>query len=77
MTHIRHYKVGRGGPMIERRTFGSRGPGFQTTFAVSKLGQLRSPHFACVSGGDSKSRWSLLSGTYARGAKYTTQGNGK
>ena len=28
--------------------FWSKGPGFKTTSAVSKLGQLRLPHFACV-----------------------------
>ena len=28
--------------------FRSNGPGFKTTSAVSKLGQVRLPHFACV-----------------------------
>ena len=37
--------------------------------AVSKLGQFRSPHFACALGRDSKSHWSLLPGVYAKGSK--------
>ena len=28
--------------------FRSKGPGFDTPYAVSKLGQFRLPHFACV-----------------------------
>ena len=32
--------------MVERR---SKGPGFETTSAVSKLGQFCSPYFACLS----------------------------
>ena len=35
-------------PVVESQTFRSKGPGFKTTSAVSKLGQLRLPHFACV-----------------------------
>ena len=37
--------------------------------AISKLRQLRSPHICLSFGRDTKSRWSLLSGVYARGSK--------
>ena len=54
-----------------------KGPGFETTSAVSKLGQLRSPQFAVSFGRVSKSRWSILPGVYARGSKRSHTGNWK
>ena len=50
---------------------------FKTTSAVSKLGQLRSPHFACLSEetGEEVGPFYLVS--MPGEVKYSTQGNGK
>ena len=55
----------------------SRGRWFDSISAVSKLGQFRSPHFACVFRKNSKSRWSLLFGVYARESKISQAGKWK
>ena len=52
--------------------FRSKGLGFKTTSAISKLGQLRSPHFACVKAVGSFNLVSMLGVV-----KDPTQGNGK
>ena len=36
-------------PVVEHQTIQLKGLGFKTTSAVSKLGQLRLPHFASLS----------------------------
>ena len=52
---VEHHTFGRGDrgsepPVLERRTFQLKGPRFKTTSAISRLGQLRLPHFAFVFG---------------------------
>ena len=41
---------------------------------LRNLGKFVSPTLPVSFGGDTKSRWSLLSGVYARGSKNPTQG---
>ena len=57
--------------------FRLKGPGFETTSAISKLGQFRSPTLTVSFGRDSKSCWSLLSGVCARGSKISHAGKWK
>ena len=40
--------VGRGGRVVEHRAFGRGDQGSKPPAALLKLGQYRSPHFACV-----------------------------
>ena len=60
--------VGGGGCAVERRTV-YRGDG-----GSIPIRQFRSPHICLSFGRDTKSRWSFLSGVYARGSKNPTQG---
>ena len=79
-------------PVAERRTFRSRGPGFKTTcgrasdFSVEgtgvqnhllpfqNLGKFVHPTLLVSFGRDTKSRWFLLPGVYARGSKRSNTG---
>ena len=79
---VEHRTFGRGGwgskpPVVERQTFRSKGPGFKIISAVSKLGPLRLPHFACVFRKRQESCWSLLYGAYARGSNRRHTGKWK
>ena len=68
--------VGSGGRAVERRTVNRGDGGSIPPTAVSKLRQFRSPHIClCLSEEiDIKSRWSLLTGVYARGSKISHTG---
>ena len=59
--------------MVERRTVDQEGGGSIPPTAVSKLRQFHYPTYACLSE-DTKSRWYLLSGVYARGSKRSHTG---
>ena len=61
--------------MVERRTVNRGDGGSIPPTAVSKLRQFLHPTFClCLSEEDTKSRWSLLSGVYARGSKRSHTG---
>ena len=65
-------RVGSGGRAVERRTVNRGDGGSIPPTAVSKLRQFRSPHIClCFS---EETRWSLLSGVYARGSKRSHRG---
>ena len=66
--------MGSGGRVVERRIVNRGDGGLIPSIAVSKLRQFLSPHLclSVSSGRDTKSRWSLLSGVYARGSKNPT-----
>ena len=55
----------------------SKGMWFDSTYAVSKLGQFHSPLFAVSFGRDRKSCWSLLCGIYVKGSKRSKAGKWK
>ena len=58
------------GCAVERRTVNRGDGGSIPPTAISKLRQFRSPHIClCLSEETRNSRWSLLSGVYARGSK--------
>ena len=57
---------------LERATDNRVVAGSNPAEAVWKLWQFPLPHFASV-GRDTNSRWSLLSGVYARGSKISHQ----
>ena len=68
--------VGSYGRAVERGTVNRGDGGSIPPTAVSKLRQFRigfrfffTPHLPVSLGRDTKSRWSLLSGVYARGSK--------
>ena len=62
--------MGSGGRAVERRTVNRGDGGSIPPTAVSKLRQTLPVSF----GRDTKSRWSLLSGVYARGSKKSHTG---
>ena len=67
-------QVGSGGRAVERQTL-NRGDGDSIPpTAVLKFRQFHSPHIEETFGRDTKSRWSLLSGVYARGSKRSHTG---
>ena len=67
--------VGSGGHAVEHRTVNREDRGSIPPTAVSKLRQFCSPHIClCLSEETLKSRWSLLSGVYARGSKRSHTG---
>ena len=69
-------ELGSGGRVVERRTVGRGDGGSIPPTAISKLRQFRSPtHLPVSFGRDTKSRWSLLSGVYARGGKRSHTGS--
>ena len=61
--------------VAEHPTFRLKGPGFKNTSSVSKLGQLRLPHFAVSFGRDSINQ--LVPSIYARGNKRPHTGKWK
>ena len=66
---------GSSGRAVEHRTVNRGDGGSIPPTAVSKLRQYRSPpHLPVSFGRDTKSRWSLLSGVYARGSKRSHTG---
>ena len=65
--------MGSGGHTVERRTVNRGDGGSIPPTDVSKLRQFLHPTFACLSE-ETKSRWSLLSGVYARGSKISHTG---
>ena len=64
--------VGRGGHAVECRTVNRGDGGSIPPAAVSKLSFT--PHLCVFIGRDTKRRWSLLSGVYARGSKRSHTG---
>ena len=66
--------MGSGDGAVERPTVNRGDGGSIPPTAVSKLRQCRSPHICLSFGRDTKSRWSLLSGVYARGSKTSHTG---
>ena len=67
-------RMGSGGRAVERRTVNRGDGGSIPPTAVSKLGNFFTPHLPVSFGRDTKSRWSLLSGVYARGSKRSHTG---
>ena len=64
-----------GGRAVERRTVNRGDGGSVSPNADSKLRQFRSPHIClCLSEEILKSRWSLLTGVYARESKLSHTG---
>ena len=62
-------------PVAERRTFRSKGPGFKNhLLPFQNLGKFVHPTLLVSFGRDTKSRWSLLPGVYARGSKRSHTG---
>ena len=59
----------RGGRVVERRAFGRGDRGSKPPPPFRNLGNFVHPTLPLSFGRDSKSRWSLLSGVYARGRK--------
>ena len=60
--------------VVERRAINPEDMGSSPATGVSKSGQFRSPHFACVFWRYAKSRWFLLSGVCVRGSKISHTG---
>ena len=75
---VRHLVVwchlGSGGRAVVRRSVNRGDGGSIPPTAVSKLTQFRLPHICLWFSEDTKSRWSLLSGVYARGSKRSPTG---
>ena len=68
--HLKPPYMGSGGRAVERQTVNRRDGGPIPPTAVSKFSQTRSPHISpSLSGKDTKSRGSLLSGVYTKGSK--------
>ena len=67
-------RKGSGGRAVERRSVNRGDSGSIPPTAVSKLRQFRSPHICRCLSEETKSRWSLLSGVYARGSKRSHTG---
>ena len=61
--------VGCGGCVVEHWTFGQRDWGLKPLPPFRSLGNFVHLTLPVSFGRDSKSRWSLLSGVYARGSK--------
>ena len=70
----RNEEVGSGGRAVERRTVNRGDGGSIPPTTASKLRQFRLPHICLSFGRDTKSRWFLLSGVYARGSKRSHTG---
>ena len=66
--------MGSGGCLVEHQTVNRGDGGSIPPTAVSKLRQFCSPHIYMSFGRDNKSRWSLLSGVYAKGSKISHTG---
>ena len=66
--------VGSGGHAIERQTVNRGHGGSIPPAVVLKISEFCSPHICLSFGRDTKSRWSLLSGVYARGSKRSHTG---
>ena len=66
--------VGRGGRVVERRTFGRRDRVQNHLLPFQNLGKFVHPTLLVSFGRDTKSRWSLLPGVYARGSKRSHTG---
>ena len=64
--------MGSGGRAVERRTVNQGDGGSIPPTTISKL--TFTPHLPVSFGRDTKSRWSLLSGVYARGSKRSHTG---
>ena len=84
-----HGRVGRGGRVLQRRTFGRGDRGSKPPVAERRtfrskvqnhllpfqnLGKFVHPTLLVSFGRDTKSRWSLLPGVYARGSKRSHTG---
>ena len=71
--HCLYRHVGSGGRAVERRTV-NRGDGGSILPPFRNLGNFFTPHLPVSFGRETKSRWSLLSGVYARGSKKSHTG---
>ena len=65
----KHTSVGSGGHVVDRRT-GSRGD----SGSIPPIAVSFTPHLPVSFRRDTKSRWSLLSGVYARGSERSNSG---